>query len=78
MKDLIRLLNDHGTKILGYVGIVAGVIAVSDKELVLRTLGPAASDWAVLILGVGAAIRGHQATRAEKRAAEPVTLQTKE
>lgn len=71
MKELLKLLNDHGTKIIGYIAAIAGAIAVADKELVARTLGPDVVDWALLITGILALARGHQNTAREKRAVTP-------
>lgn len=60
-------IEKHATKYIGYIAAVAGGIAIMDKELVLRTLGPDASDWALLITGVLALTRGHLKTRKEKK-----------
>jgi hypothetical protein len=66
MDKLIELLSNHGTKFIGYFAMIAAGIAIADKDLVIRTLGPTASDWALLITGVLAAVRGHQSTAKEK------------
>jgi hypothetical protein len=68
MKLLFDFLNNHGTKIIGYIAAIAGGIAVADKELVARTLGSDATDWALLITGILALLRGHQSTAREKAA----------
>jgi hypothetical protein len=68
MEKLISFISNHGTKVLGWLAAIAGGIAVADKDLVLRTLGPNASDWALLITGIAAIIRGHQSTATEKAA----------
>lgn len=63
-------LDNHGTKVLGYVVSAAAIVTLMDKELVIRTLGPTAPDWALLIAGLGAIGRGHQVTAREKRERE--------
>lgn len=55
----VDVWRNHGTKILGYVTIVAGSIAVMDPQLVSATLGPNTVRWALLISGVATALRGH-------------------
>lgn len=55
----VDLLRMHGTKIIGYVAAVAGAVSVMDPKLVAETLGPHATQWALLITGVSAIVRGH-------------------
>lgn len=68
MEKLLGLIEKHGTKIIGYVTQAAAFIAIADANLVADTLGPKATAWALLITGILVSARGHQATRAEKRA----------
>ncbi len=69
MEHLARLIEKHGTKIIGYIAAIAGFVAVADKDLIARTLGPHAVDWALLITGILALARGHQVTAKDKREA---------
>jgi hypothetical protein len=72
MKELIHLLSNHGTKIIGYVAAAAGALTLMDKAMVIKLLGPTAPDWALLIAGVLAIFRGHTVNKVPKPA-EPVT-----
>jgi hypothetical protein len=55
---VIGALRMHATEILGYVAAAAGAVAVMDPVLVAATLGPHAAQWALLITGVLAIVRG--------------------
>lgn len=73
---MIELWREHGTKLLGYLQIIAGAIAVMDQQLVTDTLGPSAIRWALLLTGVLTALRGHTNTiriRAEEAKTIPTT-----
>lgn len=56
---LRQVWRNHGTKIIGYVTMAAGAVAVMDPRLVAETLGPHAMQWALLITGLAAVGRGH-------------------
>ena len=56
---LRKVYRDHLTKVIGYAAAAAGAIAVMDPALVVRTLGPDATEWALLITGFAALVRGH-------------------
>ncbi len=71
--SVIDNIERHATKYIGYIAAVAGAITLMDKELVIRTLGPNAPDWALLITGGLAIFRGHQRTAKEKRLARAVS-----
>lgn len=47
--------RNHATKILGYIQIIAGAVAVADPSLV----GPDTIRWAIFVTGVLTALRGH-------------------
>lgn len=60
MKELIAFLNNHGTKVIGYITIAAGFLATADPALVGELLGERWQRWALLIAGLLTALRGHQ------------------
>lgn len=70
MKALLEWLNANGTKVLGYLTVSLGFIAVADPALIGDTLGGNWQKWALLISGILTAARGHQNTAREKREAE--------
>jgi hypothetical protein len=70
MEKLIELLSQHGTKIVGYVTVALGFIAVADPALIGDTLGGNWQKWALLISGVLTAVRGHQNTARINKEAE--------
>lgn len=59
IRRVTSLWRNHGTKILGYITVAAGAVAVMDAQLVAETLGPNAVRWALLISGFATALRGH-------------------
>jgi hypothetical protein len=59
MKDF---LENHATKIIGYITIAAGFLATADPALVGELLGDKWQKWALLIAGMLTAMRGHQNT----------------
>ncbi len=69
MEAFLQFLKDHGTKIIGYITVGLGFIAVADPALIGDTLGGNWQKWALLISGVLTAVRGHQNTATEKAAA---------
>jgi hypothetical protein len=66
MNAIAEFFRQNGTKIIGYVTIAAGFIAVADPALVSSLLGPNATRWALLVSGLLTAIRGHTNTAAIK------------
>lgn len=60
--NAIELFREHGTKVIGYITVAAGAIAVMDPQLVADTLGPNAVRWALVVTGVLTALRGHTNT----------------
>lgn len=66
MNEIASFFRQNGTKIIGYVTIAAGFIAVVDPALVTSLLGPNAPRWALLVSGLLTAMRGHTNTAAIK------------
>lgn len=58
-RGIREIWANHGTKVIGYVTMGAGAIAVMDPHLVTETFGPHAMQWALVITGISAAVRGH-------------------
>lgn len=69
MNQLIELLKQHATKIVGYLTTAAAFLAFADPKLVEELLGAKWQRWALLVSGLLTALRGHQATATEKDAA---------
>lgn len=59
MKDFLDWLDRRSSLLIGYIGSTAGAIALMDHDLVMRTLGPDAASWALLIAGVLGVLHGH-------------------
>ncbi len=74
MQALITWLNANWTKIIGYVAMGAGFIATADPALIDDLLGAKWQRWALLIVGLLTAVRGHQNTATEKVAAAQAEL----
>lgn len=68
MDKLLEFLSNNATKLVGYITVALGFIAVADPALIGDTLGGNWQKWALLISGILTAVRGHQSTAAEKAA----------
>lgn len=50
----------HGTKIIGYVGAVASILAAADPAQVIALLGQSGPFIATAALSILTVLRGHQ------------------
>jgi hypothetical protein len=60
-----KLIQDHGTKLIGFVGVTIGVLAAADPEIVG---GPKAIKWYLLISSLLTVWRGFFLTAKQKEA----------
>lgn len=65
----LNLLWRHRTKLIGYLSVVIGALAVADQALVKAALGEDGLRWVLLSNGLLTALVGHANTMAAKRAA---------
>jgi hypothetical protein len=66
MNVLIEFFRANGTKVIGYLTVAAGFIAMADPVLIDDLLGGKWQRWALLISGMLTALRGHTNTAAIK------------
>jgi hypothetical protein len=66
MNEITAFFRANGTKIIGYITVAAGFLAVADPALVDELLGGKWQRWALLISGLLTALRGHTNTAAIK------------
>lgn len=62
----VQVIWQHRTKILGYLQVAIGALAVADAGMVAEALGKDGLRWVMLTNGVLTAIVGHYNSRRAK------------
>lgn len=66
MNELVSIIRNHGTKLMGDLLSVVAVISLMDRSLVIELFGERGYSWILLIAGIAIRIRGHVNTAAIK------------
>lgn len=67
----MKSIWDNRTKVLGYLQVVIGALAVADPVILAQLLGPHGLKWVLLANGLLTAAVGHHNTLLAKRSAKP-------
>lgn len=68
LKEIYDFVNSHATKLLGFMQVTVGALAIADQQMLAAAFGPNGLRWIILASGVLTAWRGFLNTANAKSA----------